>query len=204
VATSPFKLLGNMFGGGEEVNLIDFEPGSATLDAAATEKLNSIRRALFERPQLELEVPASYAPDADYAVLAKQQLETRLTTLARSRKQPVDPALPAARQELLLALYKQDKPGAALPPGALALQSLREKDRDPAAIETANAELESALRPSIDSLDTALGALAQQRARAIQDVLLTSGEVAPGRVFMLSSSAAPASDGKVRIALNLK
>jgi hypothetical protein len=105
---------------------------------------------------------------------------------------------------LLLALYKADKPGAALPPGALALQSVRVKERDAAAVDAANAELESALRPSIDGFDAALEALAQQRARAIQDVLLSSGEVAPGRVFMLSSIPAPSSQGKVRIVLNLK
>ncbi len=204
VATSPFKLLGGLFGGGDEVNLIDFEPGSATLDAAATEKLHSLRRALHERPQLELEVPAIYAPDADFASLAQGQLETRLAAVAQSRKQAADPAILADRHELLLTLYKEEKKGAVLPPSTLALQPVRARERDAAAIEAANAELESALRPSIDSLDAALQSLAQQRARAIQDVLLSSGEVAPGRVFMLASSASPASDGKVRISLSLK
>ena len=32
-ATAPFALLGSLFGGGEEMNLIEFEPGSAALDA---------------------------------------------------------------------------------------------------------------------------------------------------------------------------
>jgi hypothetical protein len=204
IATSPFKLLGNMFGGGEEVNLIDFEPGSATLDAAGAEKLNSIRKALFERPQLELEVPATYAPDADYPVLAASQLQQKLSSLAQSRKLPADPALATDRHELLVELYEKEKAGAALPPGALALQSIRARDRDAAAVEAANSELESALRPSIDGLESTLESLAQQRARAIQDVLLRSGEIAPGRVFMLSSSAALSSEGKVRIVLNLK
>jgi hypothetical protein len=34
-ATAPFALLGSLFGGGEEMNLIEFDAGTATLDAAA-------------------------------------------------------------------------------------------------------------------------------------------------------------------------
>jgi hypothetical protein len=205
VATSPFKLLGGLFGGGEEVNLIDFEPGSATLDAAGSEKVASLAKALRERPQLALEVPAIYAPDADYDWLARQQLETKLAALMQSRKEAVGAlADPARRFGMLVALYRADRAGAALPPTALALDAIRARDREAAAFATANAELETALRPAIDSLDTALQSLAQQRARAIQDALLSSGEVEPARVFMLAPGASPASNNKVRLALGLK
>ena len=205
VATSPFKLLGGMFGGGEEVNLIDFEPGEATLDAAATEKLAALTKALRERPQLQLEVPARYAPDADFAVLSSRLVENKLTALAKTRKYADDALLdPARRFELLLALYKFEKSGATPPPAAQALQEIRARDRDAAALNTANADLETALRPGIDSFDPALQALAQQRARAIQDALLSSGEVEPGRVFMLAAGATPATGDKIRIALSLK
>lgn len=205
VATSPFKLLGGMFGGGEEVNLIDFEPGEATLDAAATEKLAALTKALSERPQLQLEVPALYAPDADFGVLSSRLVENRLAALAKSRKDPYDAPLdPARRFELLLALYKAEKAGATLPPAAQELQEIRARDRGVAALNSANAELEIALRPGIESFDPALQALAQQRARSIQDALLSSGEVEPGRVFMLAPGAAPAAGDKVRIALSVK
>jgi hypothetical protein len=205
VATSPFKLLGGMFGGGEEVNLIDFDPGSAALDAAAGEKLASLGKALRERPQLALEVPAIYAPDADYAQLAAKQLETRLGALAQSRKEPAGaPQDPGRRFELLTSLYKTEKSGAALPPGAQALQEVRTRERTPAALASANGELETALLPGIDLLESELQALAQQRARAIQDVLLSSGEVDHARVFMLAPGASPAVNNKVRLALTAK
>jgi hypothetical protein len=205
IATSPFKLLGGMFGGGEEVNLIDFAPGSATLDAAATEKLGALTRALRERPQLALEVPAVWTPDADAAVLAARQLEARLEAIARSRQEtPGASSDPARRFELLLALHRADRKDAALPPGAQALQAARARDRDPAALAAANAELESALRAGVETLEPELQALAQQRARVIQDALLSSGEIEPGRVFMLASGAQPAVAEKARIALSLK
>ena len=205
VATSPFKLLGGMFGGGEEVNLIDFAPGDATLDGAATEKLAALTKALRERPQLAMEVPATYAPDADYAVLSSKIVETRLAATALARKESAEVLLdPARRFELLSAMYAAEKSGAALPADALALSGVRARERDVSALASANAALEAALRPGIDSMDSALQALAQQRARSIQDALLVSGEVEPGRVFMLAVDAIPAADNKVRIALRLK
>ena len=212
IATSPFKLLGGMFGGGEDVNLIDFSAGSARLDSAATEKIDSLRRALHERPSLALEVPACWSPDADYEALAVAQIEQKLAALAekdgKNKRKDGDatPPLddPAQRFELLLSLYESEKPGAALPPGALALEGMRARERDPAALAQANSELEAALLPAIDGLTASLEALAQQRARAIQDALLGSGEVEPGRVFMLASAPRPAVDGKTRIALSLR
>ncbi len=41
-ATAPFALLGSLFGGGEEMNLIEFDAGTSALDAAAQERLASI------------------------------------------------------------------------------------------------------------------------------------------------------------------
>jgi hypothetical protein len=212
VATSPFKLLGGMFGGGEDVNLIDFGPGSAALDEAATEKIASLRRALHERPSLALEVPAGWSPDADYDALAAAQVEQKLAALAdkagKNGRKDTDAMSPledpARRFELLVSLYKSEKPAAALPPGALAVDAVRARDRDPAALAQASDELAAAMRPTIDGLTPALEALAQQRARAIQDALLGSGEVEPGRVFMLAPAPKPAVDGKTRVALSLR
>lgn len=204
IATSPFKLIGSMFGGGEEVNLIDFEAGEAALDAPAREKLLALTKALRERPQLALDVPSTFAPDADYAALAARDLEARLAALAQARRPPAAASDPGTRFELLLALYSKEQPGAALPPGARALREVRAADREPGLVSGASQELQTALRPGIDSLDVALQSLAQQRARAIQDALLSSGEVEPGRVFLLAPAASPAVAGKARITLSLK
>jgi hypothetical protein len=207
VATSPFKLLGGLFGGGEEVNLIDFAPGSAALDAGATEKLTALAKALYERPQLALEVPASYAADADSSALGAAMLAEKLSAQARGKNGNGDVAAasdPARRFELLLALHRAEKPGAVLPPTAQTVQALRAKERELPAIEAANLELEKALRPGADALESALQALAQQRARNIQDALLSSGQIEPGRVFMLATSAQGAAGDKIRVALSLK
>jgi hypothetical protein len=199
VATSPFKLLGSVFGGGEEVNLIDFDAGSAELTAAATTRLASLTRALHERPQLSLEVPAIYSPDADFAALASRWLDGRLRAQGGT---PGDD--PARRFELLLAVHRADKPDVVLPPAALALQSVRARDRESEALDAANRELERALLPAIETMARDLEALAQQRARNIQDSLLASGEVESARVFLVVPGASPAIDGRSRAALTLK
>ena len=53
--TSPFALLGSMFGGGEELSNIEFGPGRASLGDAATKRLESLAKALTERDSLKLE-----------------------------------------------------------------------------------------------------------------------------------------------------
>jgi hypothetical protein len=60
--------------------------------------------------------------------------------------------------------------------GSLDEQTLRAREREPTALDDANRELEAALRPGIDGLQPALLALAELRARNIQDALLASGE----------------------------
>ncbi len=82
VATAPFALLGSLFGGGEEMNRIEFAAGSATLDAAAQERLATLAKALKERPQLQLDVPMPYSPEADGAALAAAKMNEKRATLA--------------------------------------------------------------------------------------------------------------------------
>ncbi len=161
VATAPFALLGSLFGGGEEINRIDFAPGTATLDATAQERLASIAKALKERPQLQLDVPMSYSPEADGSVLTAQKLNEKLTTLAseqapsgkQSRKQSgtddnLDTVLadPTRKFDLLLAQYQVDFGKEATPPTATAaVLAIPKKKREPTSFDAANDELTQAI-----------------------------------------------------------
>ncbi len=55
-ATSPFALLGAMFGGGEELSYVEFDYGSSDLPEQDTKKLDTLVKALFDRPALKLEI----------------------------------------------------------------------------------------------------------------------------------------------------
>jgi hypothetical protein len=81
VATSPFSLLGAAFGGGgEELSYQDFAPGSADLSPADRQKLDSLSKALYARPALNLEIAGSVAPDADREGLQRVALDHEIRT----------------------------------------------------------------------------------------------------------------------------
>ncbi len=77
--TSPFAVLGAMFGGkGEEISYQDFTPGNADLTPASKEKLDVIVKALYERPGLQLEISGSVDTNADLSGLRALMLEKQL------------------------------------------------------------------------------------------------------------------------------
>ncbi|NJD56567.1 MAG: DUF748 domain-containing protein [Nitrospirae bacterium] len=55
-ATSPFALLGALFGGGEELSYVEFDPGIHDLNAQGIKKLDTLVKALNDRPALKLDI----------------------------------------------------------------------------------------------------------------------------------------------------
>ena len=55
-ATSPFALLGAVFGGGEQLSYLEFDPGIADVPAGEEGKLGNLAKALNDRPALKLEI----------------------------------------------------------------------------------------------------------------------------------------------------
>ena len=209
--TAPFALLGRAFGGGSDMSHIDFAPGSATLLPAAQAQVATLAKALAQRPQLQLQVPAVYASDVDKPALAKHQLRDELLTLARSgagqreghpRSTPAPVGrevleLPGMHYRLLRAAYQQAF-GAKTPLPAAAQKV------PPAPYEPAILELQSALLQHIQVSDADLQALGQRRAQAIRSAILAAGGVAAGRVGVTAASPQHATAGKVAVTLGLK
>jgi hypothetical protein len=217
--TAPFAMLGRLFGGGEQMNLIDFKPGSAALEPAEQAKLTSVAKALKERPQLELDVPSSFSPELDRPVLAQHVLQGKLTALQQKeassdkhRKQAKEPdpaatlADPAEHFGLLAAEYRAELgKDAPLPDSAAAVETAKKKKGETPAYDPAIADLEKALLARAAVSDSDLENLGKKRARAIQDALLGGGSgIDPARVFLIN--APPKADTKdaVQIALALK
>jgi hypothetical protein len=203
-ATAPFKLLGSLFGGGEEMNLIEFDAGETTLDAAGLQKIASIGKALTERPALQLDIPSAYSPELDRAVLNARSLETTLRALPKADELAL--ADPARRFELLVAQYQLDYgPRSPLPEPVQALNAIPKRERDEQAYAAANLALELGIVAKRPVADRDLEQLGQTRARAIQDALLGSGGLDAARVFILGANpSAPNDNKKVRVELSLK
>lgn len=84
--TSPFALLGSMFGGGEELSWLAFTPGRAVLDAAALERLEKLGAALRDRPALRLEIDGHVDRERDTEGLKRLAIENRVRALKRDEQ----------------------------------------------------------------------------------------------------------------------
>ena len=80
-ATSPFTLLGSLFGGGEEMSYVDFQPGLSDIPASEQAKLDKLAKALFERPAVQVEISAGSDPGSDAPVLARLKLDDQIRSL---------------------------------------------------------------------------------------------------------------------------
>ena len=117
VATSPFSLIGAAFGGGgEELGYQDFAPGSAELTPADKQKLDTLVKALFARPGLNLEISGSIDPTADHDGLQRVFLEKQVhmrkwLSLRKSQQATMTPEqvtlTPAERADLVKKLYNE-------------------------------------------------------------------------------------------------
>ena len=206
--TAPFALLGALFGGGPDLQFVDFRPGAADLDAAAADKIRAMVKALNERPQLKIEVPIAWVSDLDHPALVEAQLLTQVreaqsAKTGRKKSSADAPEFeqldPSAKVEILTQLYAKDVGGE--PKFPQEVTNIKTKPE----LTAAKADfLKQALREHIAVTDGDLTALGQQRAMAVQQALLTDTQLDPARVFLVVNDKAKNQDGKVRLELSLK
>jgi hypothetical protein len=205
--TAPFALLGSLFGGGPDLQFVDFQPGAADLDAAAADKGRAMVKALTERPQLKIEVPIAWVSDLDRPALIEAHFAAQVRE-AQSSKGGKKPAAagpdfqqwdPAAKVELLTQLYAKNIGGEPKYPEAVT--SIKTK---PELAAAKAAFLSQALHEHIAVTDADLTTLGQQRAMAVQQVLLTDTQIDPARVFLVVNDKAKNESGKVRLEMSLR
>lgn len=201
IVTSPFKLLGGLFGAGDEVKYVDFAAGEATIDAATAERVRNVAKALIERPALEVEIPISFVDAVDRAALVDAAFNARLTQAAGGAAPPTD------RREYLRLLGQIYRDQFKKKPDELTDPLLKgdAARKDPAAAtESAVTALTKELLGAITLADTDLRALGQRRAEAVRALLLEGTGLDPARVFITAESPAAVDQGKVRMELALR
>jgi hypothetical protein len=209
VATAPFALLGHLFGGGEHMNIVEFAAGSAELSKPAQDQLTALSKALKERPQLKLDVPIVASAELDRPQLAQVRLRAQLTARVASsrqgRKHPQEAAElaladPGKHLPLLIEQFQADLgKDTALPASAQAVQAGKKKE--PADVDAAIADLETAIINHLQIPDSDLEALGRARAQAIQNAILSDGQVDPARVFVVKAALKPDSGDSVKVEL---
>lgn len=190
--TSPFALLGSMFGGGEELSNVEFAPGRASLGEAAGKKLETLAKALTERASLKLEITGRADPEADREGLKRVAIERAMKaeklkdTLKKSGEGISLDSIEIAPDEYktyLTRAYKEAK--FPKPRNVVGLQ----KDLP---VE----EMEKLMLANLPATDDDIRQLARQRAENVQGWLVDQGKVPPERVFLLPAKAEADDKGK--------
>ncbi|XXJ18721.1 DUF748 domain-containing protein [Desulfovibrio caledoniensis] len=193
--TSPFSLIGSMFGGGENMDFVVFEPGRATLGAQADEKLDTIIKALVERPRLKLEVDGVTDPAADknglvQAILERKVRQAKYDDLPRSKRAEttVDQitVAPDEYEDMLYEAYADEPDEEDVKPTTLFVT-----DRQPVEV------MEKFIRDRIVVTDEMLHELAMERAKAVKDYIISKNPELTERVFLLDKDSK--SDGKTGV-----
>lgn len=205
--TAPFALLGALFGGGQDLQFVDFRPGGADLDSTAADKVKAIVKALNERPQLKIEVPIAWVSELDRPALIEAQFtaQIREAQAGKAGKRSTAPAADytqldaATKVELLAQLYAKNI--GAEPKYPDSVTSIKTKPESMAAKADF---LSQAVHEHIAVTDSDLTRLGQQRAAAIQQSLLTDSQLDPARVFLVANDKAKNQDGKVRLEMALR
>ncbi|MGO4699894.1 DUF748 domain-containing protein [Dyella sp. 2RAB6] len=170
--TSPFRLLGSAFGGGnhEDLGYVEFDPGSAVLNGAAQERLGKVVAMLNQKTSLTLDVVGRADPAQDQNGLRKVTVEDMI------RKEKVlddggknadtSPAALAAvaitpdQEERYLARAYKHAEDIDKPRNALGLKKSLEPD-----------EMRALLETNVKTDDAAMRDLAGRRANAVRDWL---------------------------------
>ena len=118
IVSAPFRALASLFGGGgEKMDAIAFDPGSAELAPPEQQKLDKLAEALVKRPNVKLLVHPAVSAGQDAAALrslaARRELLKRMDVKLAEDEDPgpVDTASPAA-QKAIAAMYAERFPGA--------------------------------------------------------------------------------------------
>jgi uncharacterized protein involved in outer membrane biogenesis len=194
-ATSPFSLLGAIFGGGEELSYIEFDYGSTAISEPNAKKLNTVVKALHDRPSLKMDIEGHVDMDRDREGL-KQVLFNRKVKVQKLNEmvKKNQPAVPVDEVKIDKQEYNK----------YLKMAYKKEKFPKPKNIigiakDLPVPEMEKLMLTHIEVKESDLRTLASQRAMKVKDAILKSGQVEPERVFLLEpKSLAPEKKEKVK------
>ncbi|HLO66781.1 MAG TPA: DUF748 domain-containing protein [Holophaga sp.] len=190
IATSPFSLIGKAFGGGDaDLSVLAFAPGSDTIDPAGLKTVEVLRKGLFERPGLRLDMEGSAGEAEDLPALRRQELDAQLARLKGASVTADD------RPRWIKAAWLQ-----AFPPP-------REKEKDSKAApapEPALPEMENQLLARVQVDAGSLKLLARRRVQAVRARLLEGGQVEEGRVFVAEGSERARKEGGPKVYFEMK
>lgn len=181
--TSPFSLLTAAFGGGggggggngqaangapsgDDLAYVDFAPGAADIGAAAEKKLDSVAKALLDRPAIRIEMASRLDAKKDVEALKRAALKRKVEAAGSLKA--------ALEREGLVPAVAKDAPKDA---------------KAPAPKELSAEEMEALLLTRIEVGDEELKGLAQQRADGVKAYLV--GKQLPAERILMAAADTP-------------
>ncbi|NWE18737.1 DUF748 domain-containing protein [Pseudomonas sp. P7548] len=203
-ATAPFKFIGGLISGGgaEDLGNVSFAAGSSDLTKDAEGALNSLAKALKERPALRLEIEGTAAASSDGPFLAAQRLEREYQYNYYKILQRRGDKVPA--QASLLVVPEKEKA-----PLLEGIYRTRLKQQPPAEWkDLSNDDRSAKLREGVikfwSTSDVLLRQLGQDRASTIKDYLVDKGQLEDERVYFIDANLGQAEkDGRVVTPMHL-
>ncbi len=192
-ATSPFALLGALIPDGEDMQYVQFQPGTAEITPKAADKLTKMATVLFERPGLRMDIQGR-AAEVDRTSLAQSRLEQLIKlqklqeTGSTAKNNEADAPIFISEEEYPLYLSKAYE----VHKNQVPSKDTPEKSKDetkvvqvaPAASLTEE-EMKKEMLAAIIIKDDKLRLLALQRSNYVMDFLVKTGPVEVERLFIV-------------------
>ncbi|WP_321145026.1 DUF748 domain-containing protein [Pseudomonas extremaustralis] len=203
-ASAPFKFIGGLISGGgsEDLGNVSFAPGSSELSKEAEGALNTLAKALKERPNLRLEIEGTAAASSDGPFLAQERLEREYQYNYYKMLQRRGEKVPA--QASLLVVPESEKA-----PLLEGIYRTRLKQQPPAEWkdlggDERTAKLKDGVIKFWSNSDVLLRQLGQDRASTIKDYLVDKGQLEDDRVYFIDANLGQAEkDGRVITQMHL-
>lgn len=203
IVTAPFTALSAAFGGDADLGHAGFSPGSAQIPEAEVKKLETLAKALNDRPALRLDVTGRAVAGVDTEPLRLVKFDAKLRA-AKVREivrggANVDPATvkiaPEERERLIGRVYDDEK--------------IPDKPRNFLGIAKTipAADMEKLIMATITVTEEDLRQLANDRAAAVRDRLSEQGKVPRERLFLVAPLLDASGDDKLpptRVDFSLK
>ncbi len=181
VVSSPFKVLGALFGGGEELAYLDFDPGQSRIPETNLNKLDTLAKILYERPGLNLEIQGEVSPTEDIEGLRRLRFDAQLKA-AKLKKMAAGGKKAVPLEQIDLSPEERVK---LVEKAYDAAQFPKPRDEKGALKKIGPDEMEKLLYTAIQITDDDLRLLAHQRASAAKAYLAEQGKVEADRLFIV-------------------
>jgi len=185
--TAPFSLLASALGGGgDELSMVSFEPGSAVLSDAAKASLAKVAKALQERPALKMTVVGTASLEVERDAYKRVQLQA----LVHAEKRRAASSAAAADQKPLPVTLTQEEYPALLKAVYKRADFLKPRNLIGMTKDAPVPDMEALLLAHLDASEAAIQALAVQRGVAVRDHLV-SLKLPMERLFLGAAKAVP-------------